>query len=160
MIDIELLIDIVIILLLIPAIFYSCRLNRNLNILRNNQNCLPQLIQTLNEATTKAESAVAGLKNAGMASAAELKAAADSARTAKDELAFICEKAENLSDLLENTIYASRTAAENGLTAAKTERAEAEDAISALPENFPHLEMPEEPSEAENELLQALRSIK
>jgi len=152
MIDIELFIDIVIILLLIPAIFFSCRLSRNLNILRHNQDSLPQLIQTLNEASEKAEDAVARLKNATALAVGELKDAADNAKTAKDNLAFVCEKAENLSDLLENTIYASRNVAENAqpvVSEPVPELSEKENLLDG-----------EEPSEAENELLQALRSIK
>lgn len=163
MIDIqtELALDIAIIILLILTIVYCYRLNRNLKILRRNQDSLPKLALALSEAATKAEEAVLRLKNAGAATAEELRNAAENAQARKDELNFVCEKAENLSNLMENTIYASRSLLENQTapnTAAEPEDTMPEPHIE--PEPTAAAEEAEEPSEAENELLQALRSIK
>lgn len=168
-IQIELALDVAIIILLILTIAYCCRLNRNLKILRRNQDSLPQLALTLNEAAAKAEEAVLRLKSAGAATAEELRDAAENAQTRKDELNFVCEKAESLSNLMENTIYASRSLLQNQPAPATEPAAAAEPSVAPEPENVvpePSIEPvlaaqeAEEPSEAENELLQALRSIK
>ena len=142
----ELLINLIIIGLLVPTIIYAYRLNKNLSILRHNQNSLAKLIQSLNEATIKAEHSIPKLKSATESTSGELKEVVDNAKTLKDDLMFINERADNLADRLENVIHNSRKI--------ETDRKD----------NPPHTtEIKDENisrSEAEMELLKALRSIK
>lgn len=60
----ELVVNIIVIVLLLLTIIYIWRLNRNIAILRNNQDSLSTLAQSLNEASAKAENAVISLKAA------------------------------------------------------------------------------------------------
>lgn len=152
--SLEFIINIVIIALLIPTIIYAYRLNKNLTILRQNQSSLSKLIQSLNEATFKAENSIPKLKSATQSTSGELKEVVDSAKTLKDDLTFINERADNLADRLENVIHNGRKIKETAApAAAETPRAqtadrETEELISSAR------------SEAEMELLKALRAIK
>lgn len=78
--SLEFIINLVIIALLIPTIIYAYRLNKNLTILRQNQSSLSKLIQSLNEATFKAENSIPKLKSATQSTSGELKEVVDSAK--------------------------------------------------------------------------------
>ncbi len=147
MYSLELIINLIIITLLIPTIIYAYRLNHSLKILRENQNSLAQLVNALNEATFKAENSIPKLKSVTEHSSEGLKEVVDYAKELKDDLLFINERADNLADRLENAISTSRTEA-------KSEKEKA----SSVTINEP--ELPNNRSEAELELLKALRSIK
>ena len=144
--SLELLINLIIIALLVPTIVYAYRLNKNLEILRRNQKSLAQLVEALNDATYKAENSIPKLKSVTEHSSEGLKEVVDSAKELKDDLLFINERADNLADRLENVISTGRTIKAPGEPPAKMQTAPrpAEDARS----------------EAELELLKALRSIK
>lgn len=139
--NIELIINIIIIALLIPTIIYAYRLNSSLKTLRQNQNSLAQLVNALNEATFKAENSIPKIKSVTEHSSEGLKEVVDSAKELKDDLLFINERADNLADRLENVISTSRN-----ITAKKAETPSKTDETTR--------------SEAELELLKALRSIK
>ncbi len=138
--NLEFIIDIVIIALLIPTIIYAYSLNKSLNMLRQNQKSLAQLISALNEATFKAESSIPKLKSVTEHSSEGLKEVVDNAKELKNDLLFINERADNLADRLENVISSSRNM-EKQQTPTKNE--ELNDRASA-----------------ELELLKALRAIK
>ncbi len=146
--NLELVINLIIIVLLIPTIIYAYRLNHSLKILRENQNSLAQLVNALNEATFKAENSIPKLKSVTEHSSEGLKEVVDSAKELKDDLLFINERADSLADRLENVISSSRNVAktDNGTEKHFTEK----------PENS----TTDSRSEAELELLKALRSIK
>lgn len=146
MYSLELIINLIIIALLIPTIVYAYRLNHSLKVLRENQNSLAQLVNALNEATFKAENSIPKLKSVTEHSSEGLKEVVDSAKELKDDLLFINERADNLADRLENVISTSRT----GLKPGNENPTAAGDEPPA----------PDARSEAELELLKALRSIK
>ncbi len=155
--NLELIINIIIIGLLIPTIIYAYRLNKNLTLLRQNQSSLSRLIQSLNDATSKAENSIPKLKTATQSTSGELKEVVDNAKTLKDDLTFINERADNLADRLENVIHNSRRIKDDAAAASnafKTEKTEAK----ASPEEESLLQAAR--SEAEMELLKALRAIK
>lgn len=147
MIHVELMINIAIIVLLLITIVYVWRLNHNLSVLRRNQDSLFNLAQTLNDASAKASDAVAGLKAAAAETAESLTLVVDDAKKAKEELSFLNQKADTLSVRLENATYASQT----------TQSRLAKAAVRPMPETT---EEKSEKSEAELELLKALRSIR
>ena len=105
----ELIINLTIIGLLIPTIVFAYRLNRNLNILRQNQKSLSQLVQSLNEATFKAENSIPKLKSVTEHSSEGLKEIVDNAKTLKDDLLFINQRADSLADRLEQVIHDGRS---------------------------------------------------
>ena len=134
--------------MLVPTIIYAYKLNKNLTLLRENQNSLSRLISSLNDATVKAESSIPKLKNVTEASSQSLKDVVDNAKTLKDDLTFINERADNLADRLENVIHDGRQI--------KTQpQSEGKEAVSAEDKTAE-----DERSLAEMELLKALRSIK
>lgn len=139
--SLELIINLIIIALLIPTIVYAYRLNNSLKTLRQNQNSLAQLVNALNEATFKAENSIPKIKSVTEHSSEGLKEVVDSAKELKDDLLFINERADNLADRLENVISSSRNISHS------------------TPVSKPQ-SIEDNRSEAELELLKALRSIK
>lgn len=144
--NLELIINLLIIVLLVPTIIYAYKLNKNLTLLRENQNSLSRLISSLNDATVKAESSIPKLKNVTEASSQSLKDVVDNAKILKDDLTFINERADNLADRLENVIHDGRQIKTQPQSEGK------ETAADKANED--------ERSLAEMELLKALRSIK
>ncbi|MBE6444084.1 MAG: hypothetical protein E7020_05410 [Alphaproteobacteria bacterium] len=143
MTSLELIIDLLIIALLIPTIIYAYSLNKSLNLLRQNQKSLAQLVSALNEATFKAENSIPKLKSATEHSSEGLKEVVDSAKELKNDLLFINERADSLADRLENVISTSR----NIKTPTPNEEKQTENIVN-------------DRAAAELELLKALRSIK
>ncbi|MBE6452030.1 MAG: hypothetical protein E7012_00875 [Alphaproteobacteria bacterium] len=144
MANLELVINLIIIALLVPTILYAYRLNHSLKMLRQNQNSLAQLVNALNEATFKAENSIPKIKSVTEHSSEGLKEVVDSAKELKDDLLFINERADTLADRLENVISTGRTI---------KPQTEIVSSTSPLKEDISR-------SEAELELLKALRSIK
>ena len=145
----DLLINLIVIALLIPAIIYVYRLDKNLTLMRQNQNALLKLIEALNEATYKAENSIPKLKSVTENTGNDLKEVVDNAKELKDDLMFINERADNLADRLEGAIKNSRQIKEPARSFATA--TEKENEVS---------EAHDQRSEAEMELLKALRSLK
>lgn len=143
--NIELIINIIIIALLIPTILYAYRLNQNLEAMRKNQSSLAELVRLLNDATIKAENSIPKLKTATQTTSGELREVVDNAKNLKEDLMFINKRADNLADRLENVIHNGRQ-----IDTQPSATTQSPDAPSQQTE----------PSEAELELLKALRSIK
>lgn len=140
--NLEFIVDVVIIALLIPTIIYAYNLNKSLNMLRQNQKSMAQLISALNEATFKAENSIPKLKSVTEHSSEGLKEVVDNAKELKNDLLFINERADSLADRLENVISSSRNI-ENQSANKNTNKADLDDRAAA-----------------ELELLKALRAIK
>ena len=142
--NLELIINLLIIVLLVPTIIYAYKLNKNLTILRENQNSLAKLVSSLNDATLKAESSIPKLRDVTEHSSQNLLSVVDNAKSLKEDLTFINERADNLADRLENVIHDGRNL--------KNDASFGNDKSDKKGEV--------ERSEAEMELLKALRSIK
>lgn len=145
--SLELIINLLIIVLLVPTIIYAYKLNKNLTILRENQNSLSRLISSLNDATLKAENSIPKLKSVTEVSSQNLLDVVDNAKSLKEDLTFINERADNLADRLENVIHDGRSLKNASATNQNTTMSSVE-----TKEN--------DRSVAEMELLKALRSIK
>ena len=148
--NLEFLINLIIIALLIPTIIYTYGLNKNLNVLRQNQNSLAKLVESLNDATFKAENSIPKLKSFTQHSSDGLKEVVDNAKELKDDLLFINERADNLAERLEHVITDGRGIKTNSDLKNYNDKMNATDSIL----------MEDSRSEAEMELLKALRSIK
>lgn len=158
----ELIINLTIICLLIPTIVFAYRLNKNLSVLRQNQKSLAELVQSLNEATFKAENSIPKLKSVTEHSSEGLKEVVDSAKTLKDDLTFINERADNLADRLEIMIKDGRNIREDVPQKSTTgifgtKKASAKNIDDVEEDKF---SVSDSRSEAELELLKALRAIK
>ena len=146
MADLELILNLVIIVLLVPTIVYTYNLNKSLKELRQNQKSLAELVAALNEATFKAENSIPKLKTATEHSSEGLKEVVDNAKELKNDLLFINERADSLADRLENVISSSRGAPK-----------EEEQPKKVVP--TPNATA-DERAAAEMELLKALRAMK
>ncbi len=155
--NLELLINLIIIALLLPTIVFAYRLNKNLEILRRNQNSLAQLVEALNDATFKAENSIPKLKSVTEHSSEGLKEVVDSAKELKDDLLFINERADNLADRLEQVISDGRQMKNS--PSPRDQFAASLNQPDDLREEAPQ-SVADSRSEAELELLKALRSIK
>ena len=142
--SLELIINLLIIVLLVPTIIYAYKLNKNLTLLRENQNSLARLVSSLNDATVKAENSIPKLKDVTEVSSQNLLNVVDNAKSLKEDLTFINERADNLADRLENVIHDGR----NLKNSSSFDTGEAQQKQS------------QDKSQAELELLKALRSIK
>lgn len=162
--SLELIINLAIIGLLIPTIIYAYRLNKNLTILRQNQSSLAKLVEALNDATHKAENSIPKLKSVTEHSSEGLKEVVDSAKSIKDDLLFINERADNLADRLENVIRDGRSIKETGAHSRETINSGIEKKSFFGREHKKTIsdsaEFSDSRSEAEMELLKALRAIK
>ncbi len=155
--NMDLFINILVIALLIPAIIYVYKLDKNLTLMRQNQNALLKLIEALNEATYKAENSIPKLKSVTENTGNDLKEVVDNAKELKDDLMFINERADNLADRLEGAIKNSRQIKEAPRSfAAEKENTHTFDQTKEKADSEPL----DQRSEAEMELLKALRSLK
>ena len=159
----EIIVNLLIIALLIPTIIFAYFLNKNLTILRQNQSSFANLIKALNDATNKAESSIPKLKSVTEHSSEDLKEVVDSAKNLKDDLLFINERADNLADRLEQVIHNGRNLKDEkkSRTSAQILQEQPEEEPSELKEDEAFQENAlNARSEAEIELLKALRAIK
>ena len=85
-------IDGLIIALLAATLVFGFRLNRRLVTLRANQSELSSLVTTLNEAASRAEAGIAGLKVSAEQAGTNLQTSIDRARRLNDELVHRTER--------------------------------------------------------------------
>lgn len=155
--NIDLFINLTVIILLVPAIIYVYKLDKNLTLMRQNQKALLKLIEALNEATYKAENSIPKLKSVTESSSNDLKEVVDNAKELKDDLLFINERADNLADRLEDAIKTGRQLKDHPQTMETEIKPILVEQSQTKKENTPD---DISRSEAEMELLKALRAIK
>ncbi len=102
--SVELLVNIIVVLLLIPTIIFALLLNKRLEILRNSRADLGRLIEAFNDATTRAESGIPRLKQAADSAGAQLKEQIRQAQTLHDDIAFLLERAEGVVSKLDSAV--------------------------------------------------------
>ena len=121
--------------------------------MRRNQNSLAQLVNALNDATFKAENSIPKLKSVTEHSSEGLKEVVDNAKELKDDLLFINERADNLADRLEQVIS-------DGRHLKPTPEDKSAPVFDGYKQTAAEPAAEDNRSEAEMELLRALRSIK
>lgn len=182
----SLLLDVAIIVLLIPTILFALRLNRGLSLLRDSKSDLARMIGAFNEATLRAESSIPKLRQAADMTGKQLKELIDRAQALRDDLAYMSEKADGLIAGLDGGI--KKNASSGGMPMSKTlpgtgsssslssseprrkPQAKPETRPGAVASSIPSSEnrgkreedysLDDDRSEAERELLKALRSIR
>lgn len=116
--EISLLFEVLVAGMLAVMIYYAWRLNRTLGTLQNDKAELEKLLATFHEATERAETGVARLKESATETARSLDERVAKAVTLRDELAFMVERANEIADRLEQGISAGRHAAGSAPSAA------------------------------------------
>ncbi len=146
--------DAVVCLLLIVTISYAAVLNRRLNVLRGDRAQLETLVNGLTVAAQRAESGIAGLKEASEDSGRRLEKQIEEGKRLRDDLHYMLERGSQIADRLEGTIRARRDEVRAEPVEKKREPKLDTPPRPAAPES----ETPRAiaPSRAERELLRAL----
>ncbi|WP_029008963.1 DUF6468 domain-containing protein [Azospirillum halopraeferens] len=97
---IALVLDLVLVGLLVATIAYAIILNKQIVRLRDSRSEMADLIAGLNEAMTKAELGVRGMKRTASDTGEELQRTIDRGRALRDELQFMIEAADTLANRL------------------------------------------------------------
>lgn len=106
--DLKLILDIVVVVLLVPTIVYAVILNNRLSVLRKNRDELARLIAHFNEATVRAESGIPRLRKAAEDAGKGLQDRVERANALRDDLAFLCERADETAAQLEQAVKHAR----------------------------------------------------
>ncbi len=144
--------DAVVALLLVTTISYAAVLNRRLGVLRGDRAKLEELIQGLTAAAQRAESGIAGLREAAEDVGRSLEKKIDQGKSLRDDLSYMLERGGGIADRLEGTIRARR---DDGAEPQERKREGRLDFPSRT-EPRAAVDGPAAPSRAERELLRAL----
>jgi hypothetical protein len=174
----NLLLDGIIIVLLIPTIIYAVILNSRLAQLRDNRDDLARLVAAFNDATARAESGIPKLRQAAEDAGLALQERVEKAQTLRDDLAFMTERADTMAGRLETSVRQARDEVRPAAPPAETPqvaparapRATAGRTAPRPPSVNPspvepadaamQHSMDDERSEAERELLRALQAVR
>ncbi|MEQ9126024.1 MAG: DUF6468 domain-containing protein, partial [Alphaproteobacteria bacterium] len=133
------------------TIAYCVLLNRRLQVMRSAQSEMITLIQEFDRATVQAKTGISDLRQAGGEIATRLQDQVKRAQALSEDLSFMIDAGERTADKLDGRLQTARRAAN---PAARVEP-------RGVGQNVEPGETPATPrSEAENELLQALRRVK
>ena len=173
--EISLILDIILVVLLSITISFAVLLNKRLNLLRRDKAILEKMALNFHASTERADQSVKNLK----AGAESLKSTIRKAETLRDDLAFLSERGSAAADRLESVIRESRienefvtaTVSKNSqnLVVENERSSSPDDAVTIKNGNFlsnnqsvsiknSHEKSNEKISEAEKELLKALRA--
>lgn len=143
---VSLLLDGLVAVLLIATVAYAALLNRRLGALRKGKEELREVVDSFNGAMARVESGLAKVKKAGDPTGALEELVAE-ARVLRDELTFLLDRGGALADRLEKS---TKARSRNGIGRTRL----------ALQGGHPSRQDAGEASEAAQELLRALRSVR
>ncbi|QXM26192.1 hypothetical protein KO353_03335 [Elioraea tepida] len=135
--------------LLAATLWYAVRLERRLGVLRRDNAQLEALVAGFNEATARAEGSTARLRAAAEGAGRQVAEQVEAAGRLRDDLLFLLERGEQLADRLDAAVREARGAV----------------AERSAPQRQPlgpavEPEQPRVRSQAERDLLQALRAAR
>ncbi|GEO81798.1 DUF6468 domain-containing protein [Pararhodospirillum oryzae] len=104
----QLLLDGTIIVLLLVFIGYAVLLSRQLKDLRRNRDEMARIITTFNEATARAEAGIPRLRKTAEEAGRALDDSVSKARTLRDDLAYMVERADGMATRLETAVRSAR----------------------------------------------------
>ncbi|MCW3475112.1 DUF6468 domain-containing protein [Limobrevibacterium gyesilva] len=150
----EWLLEIALVVLLAATLFHALRLERALGVLKRDRAALQDLVNGFNSSTQAAEQGIARLRAAADGAGRHIARQTETAQGLKDDLQFLAERGERLADRLEQLVRAGRSLVQApepaGYEAAEPEA----DPAPATPAGA---ELPRARSQAERDLLKALR---
>ena len=161
----SLLLDLFVAALLVTTIAFAVVINKRLGKLRGDREALEKLAATFGESTPRAEEGIRTLQQ----TTAVLQRSLDQAQALKDDLAFLIERGDRAADNLEDLVRATRDRV--GGAPGKKPRsrpepqpepaaaaADGEGSLRATRDTSAPADEDDERSEAERELLKAIRS--
>ena len=141
--------EIVLVILLAATLFHAVRLERALGVLKRDRVVLEELVGAFNASTRQAESGIERLRAAADGAGRQLGRQIDTAKALKDDIGFLSDRGERLADRLDTLIRTARP------LAAETPRQTVVPDVRPADPDGP--EMPRMRSQAERDLLKALR---
>lgn len=154
-------------LLLAATLWYAVRLERRLGVLRRDNAALEALVAGFNEATTRAEASTARLRAAAEGAGKQVAEQVEGAGRLRDDLLFLLERGEQLADRLDSVVREARGIANDRAPAQRPSLSLQSLAGQGLanPAQAPmqapaEAEPPRVRSQAERDLLQALRAAR
>jgi hypothetical protein len=137
----EWLLEIVLIVLLTATLFHALRLERALGVLKRDRAALQELVTGFNASTRQAESGIERLRSAADGAGRQVARQIESARLVQGDLSFLIERGERLADRMDSLVRAGRP-------------------LAGEAPREPEPELPRLRSQAERDLLKALRLVK
>jgi len=144
----------VLVLLLAATLWYAVRLERRLGVLRRDNAALEALVAGFNDATARAEASTARLRAAAEGAGRQVAEQIEAAARLRDDLLFLQERGEQLADRLDAVVREARGAAAERPTPLRPVPPGAASASIAEPD------APRVRSQAERDLIQALRAVR
>ncbi|NQW12126.1 MAG: hypothetical protein HQ481_19855 [Alphaproteobacteria bacterium] len=168
--DVALILDALLVVLLLATIVYAIVLNRRLGSLRANRGELETFVARMNEATSRAEASLKGIRQAAEQAQRSIDAPAQKAQALRDELLFLIERADTVAERMAvsqsaGTVGAGKAQA-GGIGAAAPRRApksrDRTTPAAEVPRDDPPLDEDGEAvrSKAERDLMNALRNVR
>jgi hypothetical protein len=102
------LLELVLILLLAATLFHAVRLERALGVLKRDRGVLEGLVAGFNDSTRQAESSIERLRNAADGAGRQIGRQIEQAQLLRDELEYLGDKSDRLSQRLEAAIRSAR----------------------------------------------------
>ena len=152
--DYRIVLDVIVAGLLAATIAYAVVLNRRIGQLRSNRDDLAKLISTFNESTQRAETGLQKLRRAAEEVGGSLQERAEKAQSLRDDLAFMTERADAMANRLENAVRSTKS--ENRSAQPRPVPTKNRKANVAASDGIDD----DDRSEAERELLRALKSVR
>jgi len=160
----EWLLELALIVLLAVTLFHALRLERALGVLRRDRAALEELVAGFNASTRQAEQGIERLRAAADGSGRQIARQLDAVAALKDDLVFLMERGERLADRLDGLVRAGKQAAPEPPRAYVPEPSRsyapepsAKEPLAAVPSEVVAPEEPRLRSQAERDLLRALR---
>lgn len=145
--------DIILVLLLAVTIAYCVMLNNRLRVMRSAQAEMLNLIQEFDRATVQAKTGIADLRQAGGEIATRLQEQVKRAQALSEDLSYMIDAGDRMAEKLDGRMQSARRVGNPAMSAGAEPR--------GIGQNVQEGEEPAVPrSEAEQELLQALRRVK
>ncbi len=150
--DMEWMLNILLMVMLGATLFHAVRLERALGALKRDRSALEALVGTFNDSTRAAESGIERLRVATDGAGRQIQRQIETATALKDDLTFLVQRGEGLADRMDELVRAARP----GLAVVEQQPA-ARTAYPRQPERPAREEEPRVRSQAERDLLKALR---
>lgn len=141
-------------LLLVATLWYAIRLERRLGVLRRDNAALEALVAGFNEATAKADASTARLRAAAEGAGRQVGEQVEGAARLRDDLLFLLERGEQLADRLDGAVREAR----GSVAEQRPQLRSVLPPMATPPQADP--EAPRVRSQAERDLLQALRAAR
>ena len=150
MLDMQWILEIVLMALLTATLFHAVRLERALGVLKRDRAVLEELVIGFNDSTRQAEAGIDRLRAAADGAGRLIARQIETATALKDDLTLLSQRGESLADRLDQRVRSARPLlAEPSMMVG-----------SPVMAGFEANEAPRQRSQAERDLLKALRLVR